>query len=159
MHFEILVEDQSGKKALDILIPKIIGDDHTFRICSYKGVGHIPKNLGAKKDARKRILLDRLPELLRGYGKTFPNFANCSANPPTAIILVCDLDDKCLKEFRQELFNILNDCNPQPETRFCIAIEESEAWFLGDIPAVKSAYPKAKDAVLNAYVNNPVCGT
>ena len=30
MHFEILVEDQSGKKALDILIPKIIGDDHTW---------------------------------------------------------------------------------------------------------------------------------
>lgn len=25
MHFEILVEDQSGKKALDILIPKLIG--------------------------------------------------------------------------------------------------------------------------------------
>lgn len=24
MHFEILVEDQSGKKALDILIPKLI---------------------------------------------------------------------------------------------------------------------------------------
>ena len=26
MHFEILVEDQSGKRMLDILIPKIIGD-------------------------------------------------------------------------------------------------------------------------------------
>ena len=25
MHFEILVEDQSGKKALDILVPKMIG--------------------------------------------------------------------------------------------------------------------------------------
>ena len=25
MHFEVLVEDLSGKKALDILIPKIIG--------------------------------------------------------------------------------------------------------------------------------------
>ena len=156
MHFEILVEDQSGKKALDILIPKIIGDGHTFTVHSYKGIGHIPKNLGAKKDASKRILLDRLPELLRGYGNAF---ANRLANPPTAVILVCDLDDKCLKAFRQELFNILNACDPQPETRFCIAIEESEAWFLGDIPAVKSAYPKAKDAVLNAYVNDSVCGT
>ncbi len=159
MHFEILVEDQSGKKALDILIPKIIGDGHTFTVHSYKGIGHIPKNLGAKKDARKRILLDRLPELLRGYGNTFTNFANYPANFPAAVILVCDFDDKCLKAFRQELFNILNACNPQPKTRFCIAIEESEAWFLGDIPAVKSAYPKAKDAVLNAYVNDSVCDT
>ena len=100
MDFEILVEDQSGKKALDILIPKIIGDDHGVRIHSYKGIGHIPKNLGAKKDAskpRERILLNRLPVLLRGYGKTFPKYP---ANFPTAIILVCDLDDECLKEFR-----------------------------------------------------------
>lgn len=31
MHFEILVEDQSGKKALEILAPKIIGNEHTGR--------------------------------------------------------------------------------------------------------------------------------
>ena len=31
MHFEILVEDRSGKTMLDLLIPKIIGDQHTFR--------------------------------------------------------------------------------------------------------------------------------
>ena len=43
MHFEILVEDQSGKKALDILVPKIIGDEHTFKVISYKGLGHIPE--------------------------------------------------------------------------------------------------------------------
>ena len=107
-------------------------------------------------NANKRILLDQLPRLLRGYGRTFANYP---ADYPAAVVLVCDLDDKCLKAFRQELFTILNDCNPPPETRFCIAIEEGEAWFLGDIPAVKSAYPKAKDAVLNAYVNDSICGT
>lgn len=41
----------------------------------------------------------------------------------------------------------------------CIAIEEGEAWFLGDIPAIKAAYPRAKEAVLNAYVNDSICGT
>jgi hypothetical protein len=30
MHFEILVEDLSGKKALDILMPKILDTSHTF---------------------------------------------------------------------------------------------------------------------------------
>jgi len=156
MHFEILVEDLSGKKMLDFLVPKIIGDDHTFKVHHYKGIGHIPKNLVAAGDANKRILLDQLPRLLRGYGNTFANYP---ADYPAAVVLVCDLDDKCLKTFRQELFTILNGCIPQPETRFCIAIEEGEAWFLGDIPAVKSAYPKAKDAVLNAYVNDSICGT
>lgn len=45
MHFEILAEDQSGKKALDILIPKLIGNQHQFKVRPYKGIGHIPKNL------------------------------------------------------------------------------------------------------------------
>ncbi len=156
MHFEILVEDQSGKKALDILMPKIVGADHTFKVHPYKGIGRIPKNLGAKNNANKRILLDQLPRLLRGYGKAFANYpAEC----PAAVILVCDLDDKCLRTFRQELIRILETCNPQPEARFCIAIEEGEAWFLGDIPAIKTAYPKAKDAVLNSYINDSICGT
>lgn len=156
MHFEILVEDQSGKKALDILVPKIIGNDHTFNVHLYKGIGRIPKNLGNRGDASKRILLNQLPKLLRGYGNTFASYP---ADYSAAVILVCDLDDKCLKTFRRELFNILNVCNPKPETRFCVSIEEGEAWFLGDIPAVKSAYPKAKETVLNAYVNDSICGT
>ena len=156
MHFEVLVEDQSGKKALDILIPKIIGDQHSFEIHAYKGIGHIPKNLKSSTDASKRIFLDQLPKLLRGYGKTFAGY---SPNYPAAVIVVCDLDNKCLKAFRQELFSVLNACNPKPETRFCIAIEEGEAWLLGDIPAIKAAYPKAKDNVLSRYKNDAICGT
>ena len=156
MHFEILVEDQSGKKALDILVPNMIRDSDTFNVHSYKGIGRIPKNLGRKADASKRILLEQLPKLLRGYGKTFANYP---ADYSAAVILVCDLDDKCLKAFRQELFNILNAIDPRPRTRFCISIEEGEAWFLGDIQAVKSAYPKAKDSVLRAYTNDSICGT
>ena len=75
------------------------------------------------------------------------------------MIVVCDLDDKCLKTLRQELFAVLNACNPKPETRFCIAVEEGEAWLLGDIPALKSAYPKATEDVLNGYQNDAICGT
>ena len=156
MHFEILVEDQSGKKMLDTLIPKIIGDQHTFRVIDYRGTGHIPRNLASSTDARNRLLLNQLPRLLRGYGNTFANYP---ANYPAAVILVCDLDDKCLKLFREELFTILNACNPKPETRFCIAIEEGEAWLLGDIPAIGVAYPNAKDDVLNRYDNDSICGT
>ena len=69
MHFEVLVEDLSGKKALDILIPKIIGDQHTFRVIEYRGIGHIPKNLKSSTDASKRILLDQLPRGKSRYGQ------------------------------------------------------------------------------------------
>jgi hypothetical protein len=155
MHVEILVEDQAGKKALDILTPKIVGTTHTFAVHAYKGIGRIPKNMRDTENAGRRILLDNLPKLLKGYGKTFGAYQNY----PAAVILVCDLDDKCLKTFRAQLDSILNACNPKPETRFCIAIEEGEAWFLGDRTAVKKAYPKAKDVVLNEYLNDSICGT
>ena len=156
MHFEVLVEDQSGKKTLDILMHKIIGRKHTYRVISYRGIGRIPKNLKSRTEARNRILLDRLPELLKGYGNTYAsNPAKCS----TVLIVVCDLDDKCLKTFRQKLLDLLNACNSEIETRFCMAVEEGEAWFLGDIRAIKAAYPKAKDNVLNDYKNDSICGT
>jgi hypothetical protein len=154
MHFEILVEDQSGKRALEVLIPKIIATPHTWRIIPYKGIGRIPKNLSTKGDPSKRILLQRLPELLRGYGKTFAENTD-----HYAVFLVCDLDDRCLKEFRQELLQVLNDCHPRPHSRFCIAVEEGEAWLLGDLAAVRRAYPKAKNSVLDNYENDSICGT
>ena len=156
MHFEILVEDRSGKRALDILTPKILGDQHTFRVIDYRGIGRIPKNLRSRTDASNRLLLDQIPKLLQGYGRTFAGY---SPNYSAAVIVVCDLDDKCLKALRQELFSLLNACDPKPETRFCIAIEEGEAWLLGDIPAVKAAYPKVKGDVLNSYQNDANCGT
>lgn len=152
MHFEILVEDRSGKRALDILIPKIIGAQDTFRVIGYRGIGRIPENLTPQTDVSQRILLDQLPRLIRGYGQTFTNY-------PAVLFVVCDLDDKCLKAFRRELLAVLHACHPKPDTRFCIAIEEGEAWLLGDISAIKGAYPQARDAVLNGYVNDSICGT
>jgi hypothetical protein len=156
MHFEVLVEDQSGKIALEGLLPKIIGKDHSFKITAYKGVGRFRKNMRDTRNAAKRILLDNLPKLLKGYGRTFAEYPD---DYSAAVILVCDLDDKCLAAFRQELIAILNACNPQPETRFCIAIEEGEAWLLGDMDALKAAYPNAKDNILGKYVQDDICGT
>lgn len=153
MHFEILIEDQSGKKLLELLLPKVFNDpQHTYKVISYKGIGNIPTGIKATSDANKRILLDQLPRLLQGYRNAFKNYS-------AVIIVVCDLDDKCLKAFRTELLTVLERCDPKPETYFCIAIEEGEAWLLGDIQAIKSAYPKAKDAVLKGYVNDSICGT
>jgi len=156
MHFEILVEDQSGKKALDILVPKIIGNSHTFKMHSFKGIGRIPKDLAPTSDAGRRIFLDQLPRLLKGYGRTFSGYPS---DYFAAVVMVCDLDDKCLKEFRSQLFQVLNECNPAPEIRFCIAIEEGEAWLLGDLVAIKTSYTNANNTILGSYVNDSICGT
>ena len=144
MHFEILVEDESGRIAIESILQNILGKNHavhSWRMFSYKGLGRIPNNLHATKDPNKRILLDRLPKLLRGYGRSLPQ--------PSAVIVVVDLDDKDCTVLKQDLLNVLKACDPQPNALFRIAIEESEAWLLGDRNAVKAAYPRARDAVLD----------
>ena len=151
MHFEILVEDSSGRAALDVLLRKILPREHTWRTTPYKGLGRIPKNLRPGQDPAKRQLLAQLPRLLRGYGK--------SLWPDSALIVVVDLDTRDCLQFKQELLDVLNSCDPRPTALFRIAIEESEAWLLGDRSAVLAAYPSAKAAVLDSYVPDSICGT
>ena len=150
MHFEFLTEDQSSGAAMDILIPKLLGSNVTYRIHPYKGIGRIPKGLRPKSDANKRILLDRLPKILRGYGRN----PNCGI-----IVIICDLDDNDKRRFSSGLQGLLDTCNPKPDAVFCLAIEEFEAWYLGDLNAVRKAYPRAKNNVLNGYKNDSICGT
>lgn len=111
MHFEILVEDQSGKLLLDAVLPRLLADGHTFTVHAYKGIGRIPKDLVGKADPTKRILLDLLPRLLRGYGRMFSSYAK---NYPACVLVVCDLDDRCPKIFKDELLGILKECDPSP---------------------------------------------
>lgn len=156
MHFEFLVEDLSGKNALEILVPKIIGTEHTFNVHPYKGIGRIPKGLKSKTDPQKRILLDQLPRLIQGFGRTFLAY---NRDYPAILVVICDLDNQCLSAFRKELLELVDKCNPSPNTYYCIAIEEGEAWLLGDLAAVKIAYPTAKDKILSSYTNDSICGT
>lgn len=152
MHFEILVEDQSGRILLETITGKILGLDHSCRVIPYKGVGHIPKDLNGEADPRGRLLLNKLPRLLRGYGKSQQDF-------PAAVIVVVDLDDKDCMDFKQRMMDILDHCNPKPTTLFRIAIEEIEAWLLGDPDAIKMAYPRVHEQILKDYVPDSVCGT
>jgi len=153
MHLEILVEDSSGAKLLELLVPQIIGEQsepHTWRIHAYKGIGRIPKGLTTSGDPTKRILLEQLPKVLRGHGKT-PGI--------DAVVVVLDSDRRDCKAFLEELKNIARTCKVEAMTTFRLAIEEMEAWYLGDRNAVQQAYPRAKREVLGRYTQDSVCGT
>jgi hypothetical protein len=150
MHFIFLIEDKSGAKAMEILIPKLLRNEDTHDIYQYDGIGDIPSNLRPKSDANKRILLDQLPRILRGYGRK---------KHIGHIIVICDLDKRDKKQFLTELNNVLDACNPRPYAHFCLAIEEFEAWYLGDLNAVHKAYPHAIESFLNKYKNDSICGT
>lgn len=153
MHIEFLVEDSSGGKLLSQLLPQILGQQgapHTWRLKAYKGIGRIPQGLSGKADPAKRILLDQLPRLLQGYGKT---------SGIDAVVVVVDTDWRNCKEFLQELRALAKRCKSAPRTLFRMAIEEMEAWYLGDRAALQKAYPRAKREVLDRYVQDSVCNT
>jgi hypothetical protein len=114
MHFEILIEDKPGEELLKILVPKIISPPNTYRIFSYKGLGRLPANLHKTPDPGKKLLLNKLPSMLRGYAK--------SLNPVnSAIIVVVDCDTRNCSQFKQELDEVAKLCNPKPFVFFRIA--------------------------------------
>lgn len=153
MHIEVLVEDSSGERLLAQLLPQILGEQgqsHTWRLKAYRGIGRLPKGLAAKGDPAKRILLDQLPRLLQGYGKT-PGI--------DAVVVVLDTDRRDCKTFLHDLQSMAGNCSPAPRTLFRLAVEEMEAWYLGDRVALLKAFPQAKREVLDRYVQDSACGT
>ncbi len=153
MHLEISVEDSSGRRLLESVIPKIIGsyaEPHTWRIIAYKGIGKLPTGLQSGHDAAKRILLDRLPAILKGYGRT-PGI--------DAVIVVVDADRRNCRDFLAELKTTMAQVSPTLSVVFRLAIEEAEAWYFGDRDALLMAYPRAKHDILARYVQDAVCDT
>ncbi len=153
MHIEILTEDSSGQRLLEHLLPKVIGphgQPHTWRLHAYRGIGRIPAGLSATSDPSKRILLTELPRLLRGY-----------MNTPwvDAVVVVLDADHRDCVAFLAELTALAASCDASRLVMFRLAIEEIEAWYLGDRAALQHAYPKARMRVLDGYVQDSVCGT
>ena len=152
MHIEVLVEDSSGRALLAHVLPKILGpqnEPHTYQVHAYKGVGHIPKGLTGKVDVQKRVLLDSLPRLLAGYAKT-PGI--------DAVVVILDVDKRDCVALLSELKALAARAGA-PNTLFRLAVEEIEAWYLGDRAAVLAAYPSGKKKVLDGYKQDSVCGT
>ena len=153
MHIEVLVEDASGKTFLEIMMPRLLGElgnPHTWRVIPYKGAGHVPKGLKSGSDAAHRVLLDRLPSRLRGYDKS-PGI--------DAVVVVLDVDRRDCVKFLAELKELAVRCQLKSMPLYRLAIEELEAWYLGDRQALLEAWPKAKLDVLHRYEQDSACGT
>ena len=129
MHIEFLVEELSAEAALQNLVPKILGFDVTFSIHTHQG---------------KPDLIRKLPDRLAGYKHWLPDNWN--------IVVLMDLDSADCFDSKNQLEGIASNTGfitksaSGQERRFQVlnrlAIEELEAWFFGDIPALARAYPR-----------------
>jgi len=127
----IFVEEISMEAALEQLMPKLL-QDAEFEIFRFQ----------CKDD-----LLKNLPVRLRAYSSWLP--------PEWAILVLVDRDNEDCRELKQQLEAVAQQSGLSTKTqggdRFQVVnrvvIEELEAWFFGDWPAVKQAYPRVPDNI------------
>ncbi|MGC8491308.1 MAG: hypothetical protein ACP5SH_06190, partial [Syntrophobacteraceae bacterium] len=70
-----------------------------------------------------------------------------------------DLDHDACLELKGRMLNLLDYCKPPPMTIFRMAIEEIEAFYLGDKSAIRAAFPKCKLSRMDSYIQDSICGT
>ncbi|WP_333203920.1 DUF4276 family protein [Microcoleus sp. B5-D4] len=136
MHLEFLVEEASLESALTQLLPKILPSTVTYKIHAFRG---------------KTDLLAKLPNRLKGYQAWLP--------PDWKIVILIDEDrEDCLK-LKQQLeimaisSGLITKSSCQKDKSFQvlnrIVVEELEAWFFGDVEAIRQAYPKVSPNLAN----------
>ena len=152
MRLHILVEGPSEKALLDLWLPRFLPPQHSFKIIPHRGKGKLPSNPARKPDPKRQGLLDQLPAKLRAYGKAL--------RPDTdRIIVLVDLDHDDCVSLKSRIVDLLNYCDPPPVALFRIAIEETEAFYLGDRVAIRKAFPKCKMSRMGSYTQDSICGT
>lgn len=159
MQIEFLVEDISGRVLLEEVMKKYIAEepavDIGYTIFPYKGIGGFTKGSNVQNVKSQQLLTD-LPKRMRAiqsthYGRT-----------DVAIFVVLDNDKRDTAVFEQQLKQTADRANISMDHVFCIAIEEMEAWLLGDRAAMQRAYPEVADRIATkstGYVQDSICGT
>ena len=119
MHFEILVEEPSAQVALDVLLPRLLGPNHTWATHNFRD---------------KQTLLRELPKRLRGYAHWIP--------PNWRIVVLIDEDRQDCLMLKARLNRAAREAGLADRVLNRIAVEELEAWWFGDMEALRAVYPR-----------------
>jgi len=121
MHIEFLVEEASTEIALKEIVPKIIGNVHTFKIHNFQN---------------KDRLLKRLPERMKAYA----NFIH----DDWRIVVLVDEDRSDCQELKKKLCHASSIVTQKKGNIVLhrIVVEELESWFIGDVAAIRAEYEK-----------------
>jgi hypothetical protein len=119
MHLEVLVEEPSAEAALDDLLRRIAPE------CSVKIHAH----------AGKHDLLGQLPAKIRAYSHIL------KVQPDWRVILLVDEDRQDCRKLKKRVTDLGRSVGMRQNLLTRIAVEELEAWFLGDVGALIAAFP------------------
>lgn len=156
MYFQFLIEDKSTNILVNHVMEKMVNrytkTEIIWDIKFFGGIGHLCK-IGSVLEQKTGKLLNDLPMYMKAFGKVLQNMEYA------ALIIVLDNDKRDVGKFRQELENMAVSNMVLCDYAFCIAIKEMEAWLLGDIGAIKRAYPDAKMEYIKRYEQDAICET
>ena len=153
VYFQFLVEDASSAALIEALMSEKIppAPDFSYKIKYFHGIGGFRKKKTVKEIKTGKLLND-LEIYLSAFDKNLQGLE-------AAVFVVLDNDDRDTKTFRRQLAELAERRNISVDHVFCIAIEEVEAWLLGNRQAVLQAYPKANKKSLLSYQQDSICGT
>ena len=153
MHFQFLVEDQSSAVLVERIMSRLTADGSTdtYNCKAFKGIGGFTKK-NTVKETHSGKLLNDLATYMRGFQRSLQGIS-------ASLIIVLDNDDNEPEEYKRLLDSVADMNSIEMDHVFCIAIEEVEAWLLGEEMAIQKAYPKYRRNVLHGYKQDSICGT
>ena len=134
-HIELLVEEPSMEAFLVSLLPRILSDEISFQVHPFQGKSDLMKELEGR---------------LRGYSSWLPD--------NWRVVVVVDRDNEDCFTLKAKMEGIADRSGLLTRAKSSghpwqlvnrIAIEELEAWYFGDWPAVVAAYPRVNQNVPN----------
>lgn len=153
IHF--LIEDPSGKILIDRIMERYQENTKVDYVATgFRGIGHYTKKSDKHHSPKTGKLLNDLPKYLKGLDSSLKYLGENAA-----IFVVLDSDKMDCRKLKQLLIEMHNDLSVTTKVCFCIAIEEMEAWLLGDSDALLTAYPEANRSMLRSYVPDSVIDT
>jgi Domain of unknown function (DUF4276) len=151
MIIHALVEGPSEDALLVSWLPRLM-KGHTIRVYPHQGKGKLPTNSSKKPDLRQRGLLDQLPAKLAAF--------ESSGNHEEDVVLVLvDADDDDYEELIEKISSVAQKVAPNVRVLVKVAVEETEAFYLGDLRALGLAYPNADMKKARKYSPDSICGT
>lgn len=151
MKIYVLVEGPSEREFLDAWAPRAF-PGHTFKVLVHQGKGRLPRKTQDMPVPRARGMLDLLPATLRAFGESLDRDSE-------AVLVLVDADEDDCRKLKADLTAMAATIDPCPRVIFRIAVEETEAFYLGDLAGLRSAFPDADMPKARAYANDTVCRT
>lgn len=150
MKLHVLVEGPSELAFIEPWTRRLLRG-HEVKAYPHQGKGRLPKS-GETPDPRNRGLLNQLPSKLRALGKTLDPKTN-------GVLVLVDADNEPCVELKRQLIEVLHQIEQPPKVLFRIAVEELEAFYLGDLAALGRAYPEHDAAKARRYKPDSICNT